>query len=288
MDQTHAQKPIWQLVLQFPLTRIIVLGGILFYVMGTAEYYLDKFKSTPVQSIMVMIGIGLVAVAIYVAWAKLIERRDASELSLPGMGREWAIGALLGAGLYTCCVLILMALGIFRIDGFNPWTFLIPGIAFALKSGLHEELIFRGVFYKSVEDMFGSWISIVASSLLFGFLHLLNPDATFAGAAYISIEAGLLLAAAYLVTRRLWMCIGFHMAWNYVQSAVFSGIVSGGVADPGLIVKTIQGPDLLTGGNFGMEQSLIALILDTTAGVVLLIIAIRRGNLVPPPWMRRK
>jgi len=47
--------------------------------------------------------------------------------------------------------------------------------------------------------------------------------------------AGLLLAAAYMLTRRLWMSIGFHMAWNYTQSGIFSGIVSGAYAKPGLI-----------------------------------------------------
>ncbi len=63
-------------------------------------------------------------------------------------------------------------------------------------------------------------------------MHLINPTATLMGAIFISIEAGLLLAAAYMLTRRLWLSIGFHMAWNYTQSAVFSGIVSGGVSTP--------------------------------------------------------
>ncbi len=63
----------------------------------------------------------------------------------------------------------------------------------------------------------------------------------------------MLLAAAYTLTRRLWLSIGFHMAWNYTQSAIFSGIVSGGVTDPGLIRSNIRGPDVLTGGSFGLE-----------------------------------
>jgi membrane protease YdiL (CAAX protease family) len=208
------------------------------------------------------------------------------ELSTPGLVREWAIGALCGAGLYTACVVVLMLLGIYKVEGLNPLTFLLPNLAMAIKSGVFEELIFRGVLHRSVEAVFGSWGGILVASLAFGLLHMLNPGATLGGAIYISIEAGLLLSAAYLVTRRLWICMGFHMAWNYFQSAVFSGVVSGAVSDPGLLRATIEGPELLTGGTFGMEHSVVALVLCTTAGVVLLMIALRRGHLMPPMWKR--
>ena len=270
--------PPWLRILQWPLARLVVLGGILFYMMMMAESNLARFKSDPPLSIAAAIAMGLLATAVYVGYGRLIERRTVSELSLPGSVRECAAGALLGAGLYTACVLILMILGVYRVDGLNAWTFLIPGIAMALKAGIFEELVFRGVLFRSVEDMFGSWISIVVSSLVFGLLHLFNPEGTIAGGVFISIEAGLLLAAAYLATRRLWICFGFHAAWNYVQSAVYSGVVSGSVNEPGLIRDTIQGPDLLTGGSFGMEQSVFALILCTATGVVLLVVAMRRGQ----------
>jgi hypothetical protein len=138
-----------------------------------------------------------------------------------------------------------------------------------------------------VEEWLGSWVSLAVSSLVFGFLHLNNPTATVLGAVFISVEAGLLLAAAYMLTRRLWMSIGFHMAWNYTQSGVFSGIVSGGDSDPGLVKPTIDGPLLLTGGTFGLEASLTAFVLCTATGVFLLVRAIRRGHLVRPFGRKR-
>ena len=121
---------------------------------------------------------------------------------------------------------------------------------------------------------------------MFGFVHLLNPGGTITGAIYISIEAGLLLAAAYMLTRRLWLSIGFHMSWNYTQSAIFSGIVSGGVSDPGLIRSNIRGPEVLTGGSFGLESSVIAFALCTATGILLLTMAVRRNLIVVPPWKR--
>ncbi len=286
-EAANPSRPVWLRILQFPLTRLIVLGGVIFFLMAWTEGRIQQFKGNAVIGIAIAIAMGLVVLALYFAWGKYIERREVTELSLPGMPREWVVGALLGAGLYSGCAVILMMLGIYRVEGFNPLSFLIPAIALGVKSGIFEELIFRGVLFRSVEDLAGSWVALVVSSLVFGFLHLLNPGATIAGAAYISVEAGVLLAAAYLLTRRLWICIGFHMVWNYVQSAVYSGVVSGGVDEPGLIKAKIEGPHLLTGGTFGMELSVCALILCTTAGVILLVKAIRRGHLQPPPWKRK-
>jgi membrane protease YdiL (CAAX protease family) len=281
-----APQPVWQRLLQHPLTRLIVLGAVMLYFMGWAQARLEDFHDRPLLNAAVQIGLGLAAIALYISYGKLIERRDVTELSTPGLAREWAIGALIGAGLYTACAVILMLLGIYRVEGFNSWTFLLPNLALAIKSGVFEELLFRGILFRSVEAIFGSWAGIVVSSLAFGLLHLLNPDATLGGAIYICIEAGLLLSAAYLVTRRLWIGIGIHMAWNYFQSAVFSGVVSGAVSDPGLLKATIEGPEFLTGGSFGMEHSLVALVLCTSAGVILLMIAIRRGHIMPPFWKR--
>ena len=279
--------PLWLRILQLPLSRLVFLGGIVFYMMAWSEGRIQAFKDSPLIGVAVAVAMALVVLAVYVAWGKWIERRDVTELSLPGAGREWAIGGLIGVVLYAGCVLLLMVLGMYRIEGLNPLSYMIPAAAMAVKSSVFEELVFRGVLFRSVEDMAGSWVAIIVSSLVFGLLHLINPDATIAGAVYIAIEAGLLLAAAYLVTRRLWMAIGYHMLWNYVQSAVFSGIVSGGVSLPGLFQAKIEGPSFYTGGTFGMEQSIFALVLCTVTGVVMLVIAMRRGHLVPAPWNRK-
>lgn len=288
MNIVAIEKPslFWR-VAQFPLTRLVVLGGIVFFLMAQNNYYMEKFASSQMLRLAITVAMAALGLAIYIGFVHFVERRPVSELSLRGMGLELGTGLLVGASLYTACVLILMLLGIYRIDGFNPWSFMLPAVALALSSGIFEELLFRGVLFRIVEEVFGSWISLVVSSFVFGFMHLINPAATIEGAIFISIEAGLLLAAAYMVTRRLWMAMGFHMSWNYTQSGIFSGIVSGGVSEPGLIKPTIEGPDLLTGGSFGLESSLIAFLLCTTTGVILLLLAMRRGHVVPPFWRRK-
>jgi hypothetical protein len=163
---------------------------------------------------------------------------------------------------------------------------MIPAIAMALSSGVFEELLFRGILFRSVETWFGSWAALVVSSLVFGLTHLINPEATLEGALFIAVEAGILLAAAYMLTRRLWLSMGFHVAWNYTQSAIFSSIVSGTEAAQGLIRSTVNGPDFLTGGNFGVESSVLSLLLCTSTGIVMVVMAVKRGKIVPPVWKR--
>lgn len=273
-------------ILSSPLVRILVLGYVLLLMMAMNSDVMARYAGEPVKSVQHIVVLAIAGFAVYRGYASFIEQREVTELSGAGMGRELGIGLLVGAGLYTVCELILMALGIYRIQGLNPLSFMIPAIAMALSSGVFEELLFRGVIYRSVETWFGSWAALVVSSLVFGLTHLMNPQGTLEGALFIAVEAGILLAGALMLTRRLWMSMGFHVAWNYTQSAIFSSIVSGNDASQGLIRATVQGPDLLTGGSFGVESSVQALVLCTATGIVLVVMAVKRGKIVPPIWKR--
>ena len=286
MQTAHASG-LAQRILRSPPVRVIALGFLLVAMMALNGDVMTSYADVPVKALAHVAAIVIAGFALYIGYAHGVERRSVSELALPGMARELGLGVLIGAGLYTACVLILMVLGIYRIEGLNSWSFLLPALAMALSSGTFEELLFRGVLFRSVEDMFGSWVALVVSSLVFGLTHLMNPQGTLEGALFIAVEAGLLLAASYMLTQRLWMGMGFHMAWNYTQSGIFSGVVSGNDAAQGLVKSTILGPDLLTGGSFGLESSVLALVLCTFTGIVILVMAVRRGNIFPPWWKRR-
>ena len=273
-------------ILRSPPARILLLGFMLLVLMALNGDVMISYAGEPIKAIVHIVAMAIAGFAVYIGYAVFIEQRDLSELDNQSMARELGIGLLIGAGLYTACELILIALGIYRINGLNPLSFMIPAIAMALSSSIFEELLFRGVLFGSVEKWFGSWVALVVSATVFGLTHLINPQGTIEGALFIAVEAGTLLAAAYMLTRRLWMSIGFHMAWNYTQSAIFSSIVSGNDAAQGLIRSTVNGPDYLTGGNFGVESSVLALLLCTTTGVIMLVMAVKRGEILPPIWKR--
>ena len=287
MNDTSEPTPIWLRILQFPPIRLFLLGVPLFYCLGFSNAFMGQNNGSPIMAAIVAAAMIALAMWIYVGFARYIERREPSDLAFnPGL-KELGIGLLVGSGLYSLGVLVLMVLGYARIDGMNPVSIMIPAIAMALSSGFLEELLFRGALFRIVEEWLGSWASVVISSVVFGAVHLMNPAATMTGAIFISIEAGLLLAAAYMLTRRLWLGIGFHISWNYFQSAVFGGVVSGGVAEPGLFKTVITGPDLITGGSYGLEASLIPCLLATSTGVFLAVRAVRAGHVVLPFWSQK-
>lgn len=288
MKHTDPTPALWVRILRFPLTRLLLLGPLLFLLMGISNgLWQVQFADRPLMAVASAALMAALAIAVYAAFVRFIEQRPVSELALSAMGHELGLGLFAGAALYTLCVMILMLFGVYRIEGLDRLPLVLPSVAMALSSGVIEELLHRGTIFRNVEALAGTWIALLMSSLFFGLRHMGNPDGNIVGALAISIEAGLLLTAFYLLTRRLWLGIGFHVAWNFTQSGIFSGSVSGASERPGLFKAAVEGPALMTGGAFGMEASIIALIVCTATGALVLLMAVRRGNLVPPIWSDR-
>jgi len=167
-----------------------------------------------------------------------------------------------------------------RAQGFGALRVLAMPLVAAVGAGVIEELALRGLVFRLVEEALGTWWSLALSALLFGALHLGNPHATLASAAAIAFEAGILLAAAYLVTRRLWLPMGIHAAWNFVQGGVFGIPVSGGES-LGWLHSRLTGPAWLSGGGFGAEATVAAFAACLCAGLVLLRRAYKDGRFIP-------
>ena len=148
-------------------------------------------------------------------------------------------------------------------------------------------MTFRAILFRWIEELAGTWPALTISSTLFGLSHLANPGADMVSTVGIMLEGGVLLGGAYMLTRRLWFPMGIHASWNLTQGEVFDIPVSGNDAH-GLVEAHLQGPALLTGGGFGLEGSLIGIAIGTVAGLVILFLAIRRGELIAPLWLRRR
>jgi membrane protease YdiL (CAAX protease family) len=282
-SELRSAPTLWRRVLHFPLVAIVVailFVAIPFAVVSTPLNLFVTDKSLRRVGALLLTAVVLGA---YWTYVRVIEKRDVSELSGRHAVRELGLGLALGALLFSVTVGILAALGAYQVAGNNGWQTMLAILPASILSGVLEEVVIRGVVFRILEQWLGSWIALGISAAIFGVLHLLNPGATLLNAAAISIEAGVLLAAAYMLTRRLWFCIGIHIAWNFTQGGVFSVAVSGG-SSKGLLQSRMVGPDWLTGGAFGAEASVAALAVCVVAGIALVFLAIRKGNVIPTLW----
>lgn len=282
--QTNSNIGLLLRILRNPLVTIVVLYVSLSYVNFAGLSYMLMLAKGPVMPLLTGVMTTANLLLVYCSYAYFVERRPIRELALPHMGRELGIGLLLGFGLMTICVLIAMALGIYRLEGLDSVQNMLPtGVALALP--FFEEMVFRGVVFRLVQQEYGSWVAFVVSSLAFGAVHATNDGETFAGVAAIAFVYGPMLAAPFMLTRRLWMGIGLHGTWNYTMGKVY-GIPISGTPGEGLFKATFEGPELLTGGSAGMEGSVIAFVVGIAATVLMLIMAVRSGNIVPSSWKR--
>jgi len=294
MEQRDLTAPeelsLWRQIVDFPLVAMIIAIGIFALLMIAAmavEYVVPGSSRADRAPLLALIIIPF-WLLVYKRTIALLGERPRDELRISGLPKYLGLG-FAGGFLLSGAVVGLAALAdvysIVRFAGFNnhPLGFL----AIALITAFREELLFRGILFRWIEEFSGSWAALLVTSALFGLAHIFNPGATWFSSFAIATEAGLLLGGAYMLTRNLWLPIGVHLAWNFTQGTIFGVPVSGGRAQ-GIVEARLSGPELLSGAAFGLEASVISLVVCTAAGVSFVWLAVRRGELVQPSWVRRR
>jgi membrane protease YdiL (CAAX protease family) len=283
-------KPLWRRIVDFPLVALLI-AIVVFVAASALGIAIGKAFETmgqPERSIVRgIINIALVLAAYKFIIVKLGERpRD----DLPGKDalKNLSLGLLTGFALMTAAVCVAAIAGVYTIVGKgDASTFVLELVSVAILPGFMEELAFRGILFRWIEEFGGSWAALAMTSALFGIAHIFNPNATWFSSFAIAVEAGVLLGATYMLTRSLWLPMGLHAAWNFTQGEIFDVPVSG-IDEHGLVQAKLSGPALLSGGTFGLEASIIALTIATAAGVWLVYLSVRKGQLVQPWWVRRR
>jgi len=227
------------------------------------------------------------AMVAYWLMVRLLERRKVAEFAPRKAPVHLAAGWLVGMGILLAAAAALAIPGFYSIQGTNPQApLLAPLLVLGIGAGVLEEILFRGILYRLVEETFGSWAAVVVSAIFFGLVHIANPNATWWSSLAIAVEAGLLLGMAYAWTRSLWFVIALHAAWNFTQGPVL-GIAVSGIAVDGLLKSTLVGPAMLSGGEFGAEGSILTMAICVALAVYFTRKAIASGRIVSPYWKRR-
>ena len=267
-----------------PVRFIVFVCALLACAVGAQIARRWVLRSVPLRdadwvALPLVVVLGAALVGIYVLLVHGLERRKAAEVKPDAFGA--AIGVLLGLGLFSSVFAVLWLTGVGRWHGLSPRFDLIPALAGSMLAAVGEELAFRGGAFRVLEDSLGTMGALAGSAALFGLLHAVNPGATVVSSAAIALEAGVLLGAAYALTRNLWLPIGIHLGWNFAEGGVFGAAVSGFASGKGMFSVTLSGPTLITGGKFGPEASVVAVAVALAAASVLSVMVVRRGLWIP-------
>lgn len=230
-------------------------------------------------SLALLVSFGLVLWG-YAAISARLERRRVAELERAGMAARLGQGALIGIGLITGAVGIMALLASVSLRWGPPFALTSATVVPVIVAPILEELLFRGIIFRLVEEIYGTVVALAASALLFGFAHIANPNASVLAASFIAIEAGVLLGMAYVATRSLWLPIGLHFGWNFTEGDVF-GLADSGNSVPGIFATSVHGDPLITGGAFGPEASVITPVLAIAAAAIFYRVAQQRGSWQP-------
>jgi hypothetical protein len=249
-----------------------------------AQLWLRKL-GTPVFGAAI---VAVLCLAVYVAASKWIERRSPTELLNTRALQEGLAGLALGFVLFSIVMGILWALGVYRFGGKGEADRLAQGFVLAVLAGILEEILFRGLLFRLSAKILGTWGALLATAVLFGAAHAANPGAGIRSSLAIALEAGILLGAAYAATTRLWLPIGLHIGWNFTEGSIFGLSISGTTAKGGVLQGALHGSQVLTGGEFGPEASIVAVLVCLAAALYFIRRTVKPGLVQPPVWSRKK
>lgn len=255
----------------------LVLGVLAFTIIPAMTWYV-LLLNIPAYAAVPLSTIGAVA-ALY-AFKKYLSWyvEDSESLSFRGKMRMMGIGWTVAAVNFLAIIVCLFLCGYYRIVTVEfDVASQLSWLSLFLLVGVVEEVVFRGILFRLITDKWNIAVGLTTSSLLFGLAHLGNPGATLWAALAIALASGWLFGMAYAYHQTIWVPIGMHWAWNYLEGGVFGCAVSGAPLDyQPLITPGISGPDILTGGAFGPEASIICVALGIVLSIVYTVLYFKK------------
>ena len=262
--------PLWLIIMglvqSIGVVLIMMSSGVDMANPDSAEALFSEMSfDSPVM--LILTGFSLLGsfAALWVA-TKFIDRKPLMSigLSVKDKANEMLIGLGFALAFIGGLFLVLWLIGAINITGyvgFKPGVFIVSIMLFM--AAFDEELIFRGYILNNMMDSTSNrWIALAGSPLLFALLHSGNTNVWSTWVPMTELfAAGFILGISYTFTKNLWFPTFFHFGWNFFQG-LFGFEISGFNVDSWKIIShenTGNVPDIVSGGAFGIEGSVITL-----------------------------
>jgi len=279
-----------QKTLNSPITKIFLALLLFMAVVIIGQQIASKVLAlTPLEkdyrNLLKGLFVSSAAIFSYIIFFKKYEKREVTEFSTKGLAKNLSLGILIGFVMQSLAIFVIYLNGNYGIVAQNPISYILLPFTIMFTVAIIEEILFRGILFRIMEEKLGTYISLAISSLIFGILHLANPHSSVLSSICI-ITAGFLFGAAFIYKRNLWFPIAIHFAWNFTQSGIFGAITSGNEKTKSLFEAKIQGPEYITGGEFGPEGSIHATIICLIATLIFLFLNHKKNTIQKPYWKK--
>ncbi|PFR51381.1 CPBP family intramembrane glutamic endopeptidase [Bacillus cereus] len=263
--------PVFAVILAIVFLTLGELFMLFMLFLPKAETIIMKAIYSNIEMILTFGG----AIFFVFLWIRFVEKRSFSSIGFwrDQWIRKYLSGALIGFIFISIPVMLLLLIGNVQLEmqRITPTTILgiVGSLVAFLIQGATEEIIVRGWLFPVLSVRSRIWVGIVVTSLLFGFLHLLNPGITILSISNI-ILVGVFAAFYVLKDNSLWGICAWHSLWNWAQFNIYGFAVSGmAMYSTPLFKPVTNGSEFLHGGSFGIEGSIITTIMLSIASIVL-------------------
>ena len=262
--------PIWLVIMGLVqgigVVLVMVVSGVDMANPDSAEALFGEMSfDSPTMLILTVFSLLGSFLALWVA-TKFIDRKPLMSigLSVKDKTNEMLIGLAFALAFIGGLFAILWLIGAINVTGyvgFKPGVFIVSMMLFM--AAFDEELIFRGYILNNMMDATNNrWIALAGSSVLFALLHAGNPSIWSTWVPMTELfAAGFILGISYTFTKNLWFPTFFHFGWNFFQG-LLGFEISGLNVDSWKVIShenTGNVPDIVSGGSFGIEGSVITL-----------------------------
>ncbi|SHG28661.1 CPBP family intramembrane glutamic endopeptidase [Flagellimonas flava] len=269
-------------VLHFPLIKIVLGISICLGVLIGIQNLISK---PLVSSLIDNKSIGdtivnyisvIVLLLTYYYFFKVYEKREIKELSKTNLKTELFGGFLFGFSVLSMVILTLYVLGYYTVDSISGFSYLLAPFSFLVIAALIEEVFFRLIIYRIMEKWLGTYLALLIISIIFTVPHLLNDNVTLLSVLLL-LTFGFAHSIMYTYTKRLWLPFAFHLGWNFAQP--FYGSNLSGTEEEPIINSNFDGPILLIGSDFGIEDSILSITLLLMVCVLFLKLSIQKNRI---------
>ena len=178
--------------------------------------------------------------------------------------KDFFVGLGISALMIGALYIVFLSIGLIEIKsiGWAGNISAVLGIIFwffgiGLAIGWSEELVFRGYILQNMKEGMGIKLAVIISCILYGVMHMANPGSTILSGTLIAL-IGFLRIYGWLSTGQLWLSMGMHAGWDFIQGPIL-GLTVSGMKTESLMVSNIYGAEWLTGGSFGPEAGILVL-----------------------------